>query len=60
MVFDKEYYEIINIFEKTYKNLRLDKEDKEYWLKSIVYQDGEVNKLFLSYLSGYNFGKINA
>lgn len=59
-LFDKEFYDLIEMFEKEYKGNRLDKEDKKYWAKNIFYQDGLVNNLFLAYRKGYTFGKINA
>jgi hypothetical protein len=57
---DTEYYSIIEMFEKEYKNNRLDKEDKSFWHRQIIYQDGNTNNLFLSYIKGYTFGKLNA
>ena len=53
----KEHYDLMLNFEKLYKGHRLDKEDKKLWSKSIIYQDGLVNKLFLAYRYGYTLGK---
>jgi hypothetical protein len=57
MLFTEEHYEVINMFEKEYKHLRLDKENKNDWKNRHVYQNGETNNLFLVYLSGYALGK---
>ena len=54
---DKEHYELISQFEKDYNRYRLDKEDKTLWDKGIIYQNGEVNNLFLAYRLGYTLGK---
>lgn len=51
-----EYYELITQFEKIYKGYRIDKEPKELWHKRIVYQDGELNKLFTAYFNGFAYG----
>jgi hypothetical protein len=57
MLFTEEHYEVIKMFEKEYKHLRLDKENKNDWKNRHVYQNGETNNLFLVYLSGYALGK---
>jgi hypothetical protein len=57
MLFTEEYYEAIKMFEKEYKYLRLDKENKNEWKNRHVYQNGETNNLFLAYISGYALGK---
>jgi len=53
----KEHYEIMEQFEKLHSYLRLDKEPKEIWEKSTIYQNGETNKLFLSFRLGYAVAK---
>ena len=55
-LFSKEHYDLINDFERNFSE-RFDKEDKSLWAKSIIYQDGEVNKLFLAFRLGYSAGK---
>jgi len=55
----KEHYDLIKEFEKTFKGARLDKEEKSLWSKSIVYQDGQVNKLFIAFRLGYSLGKVS-
>lgn len=57
-LFSKEHYELIVEFEKTFKSERLDKEEKALWTKGVIYQDGNVNKLFLAYRVGYSLGKV--
>ena len=53
----KEHYELIKEFEKSNSDMRLDKEAKELWVKGQVYQDGNVNKLFINYRLGYALAK---
>lgn len=53
----KEHYELIAQFEKDFGPARFDKEPKELWAKGIVYQDGEMNKLFMAFRLGYSLGK---
>ena len=57
----KEHYEVIEMFKKTFGyGYRLDMEPKEFWSKGAVFQDGELNKLFLAYRSGVAYGKAAA
>lgn len=53
----KEFYEIIEMFDKEYKGYRLDKEDKSMWMSGNVYQNGEVNMLFRAYQKGYSLAR---
>jgi uncharacterized protein (UPF0332 family) len=54
----KEHYDLINFFEKCFKNEgRLDKEDKAMWSKGYVYQNGEVNRLFKAFREGVAYGQ---
>ena len=55
---DKEHYDLMNQFEREFKYLRLEREDKDMWSHGAIYKDGYVNSLFLAYRSGYAFGKI--
>ena len=58
MLTTREHYELIEMFERTFKGCgRLDKEEKALWTKGIVYQDGKVNQIFLAYRHGYAYGK---
>ena len=57
----KEHYDLMDMFEKEYKGLRLDREkDKEGWAKGRVYEDGRANELFLAYRKGYAFAQAAA
>lgn len=53
----KEHYDLMASFEKANSTERLDKEEKELWPKGQIYQDGIVNKLFISYRKGYALAK---
>lgn len=54
---DKEHYEIIAAFEKAFPHEgRKDKEDIAFWKKGRIYQNGEVNKLFLAFRYGVAYG----
>ena len=57
MLRSKEYYDMMATFEKNFSCERFDKEDKELWSKGIVYQSGEVNKLFRAFELGYSSAK---
>lgn len=57
MLYTKEYYDVISAFDKLNKGRRLDKESKDLWQKRVVYQDGQVNTIFLAFLDGYSFAK---
>lgn len=56
----QEHYEIIAMFDREFKGHRLDKEAKDMWPKGHVYQNGEVNNLFLAYRKGVAYGKAVA
>lgn len=58
-LFDKEHYELIAEFEKVFKG-RFDKEAKERWAKGYIYQNGEINQLFIAFRHGYALGKVKA
>jgi hypothetical protein len=53
----KEHHDLMANFEKLYKGRRLDREDKALWPQGVIYQDGEVNRLFEAYRHGYALGK---
>lgn len=55
-----EHYEIIEFFDRQHSHMRLDKEPKELWVKGNVYQNGEVNALFLAFRAGVAYGKAVA
>lgn len=56
------HYDVIDAFERAFKhersfrNGRLNKEDKAMWSKGAVYQDAEVNFLFLAFRHGVAYG----
>lgn len=60
---DKEHYDLIAQFEKDKlftRSRRFDKEDKAFWPKGNVYQDGTTNELFLAYRAGCAYGRATA
>lgn len=57
MLLTKEHQDLIAMFDCEFKHRRLDKEDKALWPKGVIYQDGQVNELFLAYRKGYALGK---
>lgn len=59
MLHDKEHYDLMAAFERCHSG-RMDKEDKAMWPKGIIYQDGHVNDLFLSFRHGYAYAKADA
>jgi len=54
----KEHYDILDAFDKNYSYMRLDRESKELWQSGIIYQDGETNKLYQSFILGYSLGRL--
>jgi len=56
---DSEHAALMAQFEKNYAGMRMDREDRKsgLWEKGYLYQDGEVNKLFLAYRQGYALAK---
>lgn len=56
----QEHYDIMSMFEREFKGIRLDKEAKDMWPKGHVYQNGDVNNLFLAYRRGVALGKVMA
>ena len=57
MIKTKEHYELIDAFELQFKHKCLDKERKELWTSGAIYQNGEVNQLFLAFRLGYSYGR---
>ncbi len=53
---DKEHYDLMDAFEKLYGYKNLPKESKEIWNKA-VYCNGEINRQFFIFRSGYMLGK---
>ena len=53
-----EHYKLMEYFEKIFSDKgRMDREPKYLWPKRRLYQDGEINFLFLAYRDGYAAGK---
>lgn len=57
MLKTQEHSDLMAQFERDCKPGRIDKEPKAMWPRGIIYQDGTVNALFLTYRHGYAFGK---
>lgn len=63
MLHTKEFYQIMDAFEKNAKQLvslgsmGLKKESKELWEKQQYYCDGNANTAFKMFLHGVTFGK---
>lgn len=63
MLHTKEFYEIMEVFEKTSKQFvrfgsqGLKREPKENWINKYYYCDGNVNEAFKIFLNGVMFGK---
>jgi len=53
----KEHYDLMAHFDREFRGRRLDKESRDLWPRNIIYQDGHVNELFLTYRRGYVLGK---
>lgn len=53
----QDHYELIAMFDRLFKGKRLDKEPKEIWAKGRIYQNGEVNELFLAFRQGVAYGQ---
>lgn len=64
MLYTKEFYIIMDVFEKDAKKLvnmgsqGLKRENKENWLKQHYYCDGNVNNAFKMFQLGVSLGKI--
>ena len=58
MIEAKEYYGLLEMFERQHNLKPSDREkDKEIWKKGYTYSNGEINKLFKAFESGYSFAK---
>ena len=54
----KEHYDLMLQFEREFCPWRIEeKEDKRWWAKGHIYQNGELNELFLAYRKGYALAK---
>ena len=57
MLNTQEHIDLMTMFEREFKGMRLDRETKDLWPRGRVYQNGETNEMFLAYRKGYAFGK---
>ena len=63
MSFTKEFYETMDVFERTSKSFvrfgsqGLKREVKEQWLRQQYYCDGNANEAFKIFLNGVSYGK---
>jgi hypothetical protein len=58
MIGTKEHYDLLNMFERSIaKHHRKEREDKSLWKKGVIYQDGNVNNMYLAFISGYSYGR---
>lgn len=57
MLKTQEHIDLIAMFEREFSGHRLDKEPKNLWTIGRIYQDGQLNEIFLAYRRGYAFGK---
>lgn len=48
----QEHIDLMAMFEREHHG-RMDKERKDLWPMGRIYQDGQVNELFLAYRKGY-------
>lgn len=56
----REHYDLMDMFERQFNHLRLDREDKSLWVMGIIYQNGTTNDLFLAYRQGAAYGRATA
>lgn len=63
MLYTKEFYELMDFFEKiSKKTVRtgsqgLKRSEKEMWPKQQYYDDGMANEAFKLFMQGYSYGK---
>ena len=51
------HYDLMTAFERDFKERRLDREEKSFWPKGNIYQDGQTNSLFLAYRMGASYAE---
>jgi hypothetical protein len=63
MLFTKEFYEAMEMFEKTAKDfvqfgsMGLTREPIDNWIRTHYYSDGNANEAFKIFLIGMSYGK---
>ena len=50
---DREHYELMMQFEKSFPGNCYDREPKKLWAKGIIYENGIINEFFIKYRMGY-------
>lgn len=58
-LYSQEHYDLMEQFEREHSNRRIERENKKLWAQGNIYQNGEVNALFLAYRRGYALGFAN-
>lgn len=53
----QEHADLMAMFDRIYKGRRLDRENKKIWPMGRIYQDGELNELFLAFRQGVAYGR---
>lgn len=53
----QEHIDLMAHFERQHKGRRFDKEPKDLWVRGIIYQDAQLNELFLEFRKGYALAK---
>ncbi len=56
----KQHYELMGDFERIYSRRCLDRKDRIMWGRNQIYQDEEVNDLFLAFRAGYILAEVVA
>jgi uncharacterized membrane protein len=51
-----EHIELMAMFERIFTG-RMDREDKAFWAKGRIYQNGQTNELFLAFRHGVAYGQ---
>ncbi len=57
MLHTQEHDDLIAMFDREFKGHRLDQEARGAWKDGHIYQDGNLNEIFLAYRRGYALGK---
>lgn len=55
-LYSQEHYDLMEQFEREHSKRRIERENKELWAQGHVYQNADINALFLAYRRGYAYG----
>jgi hypothetical protein len=55
----REHYEMMIEFEKSFPELRLDREPSSEWTRGHIYENGEANLMFKAFSAGYATARVN-